>query len=186
MKKGYIILLYLFPLLVFAQRKKQDFLVWQNNRRLTWKDFQGTEPVSHFKGAAAETATKINCTYSFKGDTLKYLVYTTFNKTESWTKIFTDYALIHEQHHFDISEIVTRRLRKYFEDAIIFTSKKSKDSFKMQIQKIIDSEPTIQSKYDTQTDFGRDSLQQYKWNRYIVTVLDSLKVYTQISGKRLM
>ena len=186
MRKKCLTLICLVPLFVFAQKEKQNLLVWKNNRKLTWKDFQGAEPAKHVKDAAAETTTTIHCTYSFTADTLKYLVYSTFDKTESWTKIFNDYSLKHEQDHFDISEIVTRRLREYFQNAAVSTAKNSKDSFKMQVQKIIDSEPILQEEYDDQTVFGRDSLQQHKWNRYIAKTLDSLKCYTQLSGKRLM
>jgi len=176
----------IFPLFVFSQKEEKQILIWQNGKKLSWRDFQGQEPTKHFEGAAAETATKINCTYSFKNDTLKYLIYTVFDKTESWTKIFTDYALAHEQNHFNISEIVTRRLRKYFQEAQISNTKNSKDNFKMNVQKIINSEPALQNEYDKQTKFGLDSSQQYKWNRYVIKTLDSLKSFTQISGKKIL
>ena len=66
---------------------------------------------------AALTGTNIKFDFSYSSETgFKYHITCQFDKNSSWGRVKTDYILSHEQGHFDIAEIYTRKLCKAFRE----------------------------------------------------------------------
>jgi hypothetical protein len=90
--------------------------VWSAERRLTWADFQGPPDVS--SEAVATTATLVDYQMSCTGDTFTWQIVSRFVPRGSWVKANhlmsrqSTQTLMHEQGHFDLSEVHARRARE--------------------------------------------------------------------------
>jgi hypothetical protein len=90
--------------------------VWSAERRLTWADFQGPPDVS--SEAVATTATVVDYQMSCTGNDFTWQIVSRFVPRGSWVK--TNHLLVrqsaqtlmHEQGHFDLSEVHARRARE--------------------------------------------------------------------------
>src|ERR1017187_4012373 len=86
-----------------------DTIYYDFNRNLKWSDFKGKPDENYFPGAVTASGFAFDSQMNFDGTNI-YLnigVYTFFTKNDSWEKpqINSDYHLLHEQHHFDITRI---------------------------------------------------------------------------------
>ncbi len=153
----------------FAAVQEEEAIEWITESKLTWKDFRGKTP-SNVR-AAATTASGISYEFStrFEGDEMMvdYTVLTFFYPIKSWykPKICNDLTLIHEQLHFDISELFARRMRKQM-NSMVFTNN-VKAEVKKIYKKILNELSDFQNLYDNQTNFSRDKEQQLLWNKKI-------------------
>ena len=103
-----VTVLLLLPLSGYAQH--EQFIEWSSAKRLTWDDYLAKPPSS--TDAAAITSTALGVEYSLKNNNLAYTITCRFSKTNSWGRHKTDYILLHEQGHFDITELFARKLAK--------------------------------------------------------------------------
>jgi hypothetical protein len=153
----------------FAGLQEEEAIEWTAESKLTWKDFKGKAP-SNVR-AAATTASGISYEFStrFEGNEMMvdYTVLTFFYPTKSWykPKICNDLTLVHEQLHFDISELFARKMRKQM-DSVVFTNN-VKAEVKKIYKKILNELSDYQNRYDRGTDFSRDKEQQLLWNKKI-------------------
>ncbi|MGB2759905.1 MAG: DUF922 domain-containing protein, partial [Maribacter stanieri] len=114
-KKAHLILV-LLATLTIPYVQCQEVVSWEPNFRFTWNDFKGDVPIT--SGAAATTASGITYRFStyYENDELKvdYNVYAYFYPTKSWykPKLCNEVTLLHEQLHFDITELYARKMRK--------------------------------------------------------------------------
>ena len=108
----------LFPQAICAQQKA-DGIIW-SEIKLTWDNFQEDNSVEKYPGILARTYTKL---YVTPVDTTGYVldggvsvkVYALMIPSISWVRqntIGKNSVLAHEQLHFDIVELIARRLRK--------------------------------------------------------------------------
>lgn len=166
----------LLLLLIGARTASAQELPWVKGKPLTWKDFAG-EPDSNSTYAAV---TSCRTKYSYHWE-VKDTVYNITFKLEnvfytqlSWSKSGkrSKDLLHHEQLHFDINELFTRRLY------VAFTTAKYTANFRAEIQAIFDKfsaeERDFQVKYDTQTIHSRDWGSQVVWEQFIHKELDAL------------
>jgi hypothetical protein len=84
--------------------------------KLTWDDFQGfIQPFSRYE-AAISSAIYLE----YDSSTQTYLAYAGQNNVRSWAKrspnAYLDYALNHEQYHFNITELHARKLNQYISE----------------------------------------------------------------------
>jgi len=96
----------------------EDKLFWSDSIKLTWSDFKGGVPFGDigFKKAAIATEVVAKC-IDYTDDCVPIFVVKTFCvRNESWVFEKSDIILRHEQGHFDIAEIIARRIRKNFYD----------------------------------------------------------------------
>lgn len=91
-------------------------ILWKKDRLLNWEDFKGkgkapkNENILH---KVAETISLIKLAYvKNKNGVEKEVFLCYFSKNESWTITEDIQTLEHEQIHFDIMEVYTRRIRK--------------------------------------------------------------------------
>src|SRR5579871_6965376 len=97
-------------LLAFARAYSQETIAWDSATRLTWADFRGK--ADNNSSFSASTASGIVYKFSMDGEGYSDSITAVFYPNESWVRIRDDKYLIHEQGHFDITEIFARKLRK--------------------------------------------------------------------------
>ena len=166
-----LLILIISPTLIKAQVIK-----WKEDRPLVWSDFKGNLGF----GWSATTNTQTN--YSYKVLNIDCTYQITFDietdfypKTSmSWSHYNGDdaYLLKHEQLHFDITELFTRKL------AAALHSKVFSDNFKAEIEEIYNENRNewgaMESKYDAESEHSRNTKMQYKWELYIYLQLKAL------------
>ena len=154
-----------------------QFIPWIKDRPLTWDDFKGKMP--HKSRFAAATASFIHYKLDrYSEDSIDVKVYCLFIAKKSWkrSKNPTSYLLKHEQLHFDITELYTRKLRQSFQEyqQIHGRNSASKLKFSLISQRNRRSWHHCQNKYDRQTIHSLRRAVQEKWNKKIAEQLDEL------------
>ncbi len=159
------------------QSPQSDTIYYNLNKKLTWADFKGKPSTSGPAAAITESGFGFKMSVSsFNRKTdLLITVFCYFNKEKSWVRpgMDDDYALEHEQHHFDITYI----------NAVLFIQKLKKaqlnrGNFNVLVNKIHDECFTamdkMQDDYDGQTSNGRIKAMQKTWNKKVNQQLASL------------
>ncbi len=154
-----------------------DTIFYDPDRKLDWNDFKGTPVESSIAAAITESGFGYRMSMQSKNGrtTVNITVFCYFNKMRSWVKpgMDSDYALTHEQHHFDITYINTclfiRKLR-----AAGFTSKNFGDLVDKIYNESYHALNKMQDDYDGDTQNGRLKRMQFAWNKKIDDFLDSL------------
>lgn len=100
---------------LFINNQEDDKILWSPTKKLEWNDFKGA-PTDTLYTHAAQIHGLIEIV---KIDTDKNIPKITlhcyFIKSKSWTKVNDNENLAHEQLHFDIYELFTRKIRQSFE-----------------------------------------------------------------------
>ena len=146
---------------------------WHEHSKLTWDDFRGAVSAANDESAAAT-----HCGIGFKtnntvsGRKPEIIVYNTFYTQKSWVRpdAKIQSILAHEQGHFDLCEIYTRKLRE----------RMSKFDFNvpdvtqalMSIYSAVSNEyESRQQAYEQETIHGTNMMQQKKWLEIIAREL---------------
>jgi len=174
----------LATLTTFGQRLT---IPWAQDIKLTWDDFQGPiDPASSF---AAYTNAQMNYVIKTAPDGAPTLyILCTFRKNFSWKnpeklKQVDDkpYLLNHEQGHFDLEEVITRRMRKEF--AEYCAAHKKSPTFNTDIEQIFKKLTTasqaLQDQYDNETNHSKNKAKQEEWNKKIAAMLTELNQYAR-------
>jgi len=149
-----------------------NFMVkkWDKENGLTWDDFQGPTPI--FTTYAAVISCKLYLEYDSVNN--KFLAYAGQHNKRSWTKediSDSEDGLRHEQYHFNIAEIHSRRLNRYldsFPNAIF-------DEVKLRKSEIDNELSVMQTNYDDDTDHSLIEEEQNYWEYKIDTELMELE-----------
>lgn len=169
-----------FSTAAFAQPKDcKDCLVWSADRPLTWQDFKGRPSASSPNKAMTDSGMSIS--FTCEGGQAEVSLGCYFKKGSSWTKTTeSDRLLKHEQLHFDITELFTRKLRKQ-------VSELDADCERMHraIQKLYDDNyeayAKFQAQYDKETRHSILEEEQLRWEKLVSDELKSLEEFS--SGK---
>ncbi len=102
-----------------AARKPVSEFQWKDHSKLSWDDFKGPVDVTDDESAAAT-----HCGLGFKVDPVpgsdkpKVTVYNAFYANRSWVRPDGKLTSIldHEQGHFDLCEIYTRKLKRQIDN----------------------------------------------------------------------
>jgi len=141
-----------------------DRFSWNEHRKISWSDFKG--PVSSVSDeSAAATCCSIGFTLG-NNETghPEVTVYNTFYINKSWVKedAKIESILEHEQGHFDLCELYTRKLRSQIETVDL-----SSQNVKQELMKIYaavsDEYETCQQAYERETAHGTNIAEQQKW-----------------------
>lgn len=155
-----------------------DRIEWTEGHRLTWDDFQAVVPYRQrwTRNIAAITSSVIQYRYSCENGMLKYDIKSIFLPDESWVKdnARTEDYLMHEQLHFDITELFARKLRNRLMGKTFACDEVQK--FENEIQITLDEWQKLQKKYDYETAYSLDYFEQSQWNDYVKRLLN---VYQQ-------
>lgn len=162
----YLMMFVMTPLLFKAQT-----FAWQKDRPLTYADFQGKVP-SRRGMEAAVTASGIQSSAGFQGNKVSLSVGSSFDPAKSWMapEARTPYILNHEQRHFDITEIFTRRMRQRM-TAEIRTPEEMKRKYRPIWNEVYGQYDRFQKEYDAQTRHGLNKEMQEKYNQLIDAML---------------
>lgn len=142
---------------------------WTKDRKLAWSDFKGKPDKAN--QSAALTYTDIKISASLENDIITINVTNLFNGNLSWSKNKNSEALLaHEQVHFDITEIYTRKIR------IALNANASEKTLKDGSVNKISTEllkewKMFQLKYDKETKHGILIEQQKEWELKVQNLL---------------
>lgn len=147
-----------------------DSIYYDADRKLTWIDFKGRPDAASPAGAITESGFGYRMSMqSYNNKTSIYItVFCYFNKNKSWVKkgMKTAYALLHEQHHYDITYINTCLFVQKLNAA-----KLTKSNFNSLVESIHDecfaALNKMQDEYDGETSKGRIESMQAFWNKKI-------------------
>lgn len=163
---------------VTAPKQYETRIEWSANRKLTWDDFKGNPDKKNFPTTLALTNSGIGYESGinmFKDG--KVFVQSFFYTNLSWVvpEGRTAYVLRHEQIHFDITEIYTRKLRKDFAEAKIT----SKDAVKAEaiFNKVFSEMSKRQERYDEETKRGDKKETQENWEAIVEIELAKYAFY---------
>lgn len=157
---------------------KSDTIYYDFNRQLTWSDFKGKPDENHFGGAVTASGFAFDSKMNFDGRNI-YLdieVYTFFIKNDSWRKpqINSDYHLLHEQHHFDITRLGAEKLIDELTKAN-FTKGNYNSLLTSIFEKAYRENSEVQHQYDKETIHSIDTAKQQEWNDKIAGKIKKLK-----------
>ena len=158
----------------------QDKLIeWRKDVKLNWSNFQGIPDTTSEYMAMTFTKIKSVPVY-YDSDSIIYNIANSFNSIDSWSRDKNSSSLLkHEKLHFDISELVTRMVRKEYSETRIVdletTYSKLSEIFKYYTVTIKDSINTL---YDEQTEHGTVASKQQEWELMITKELKSLELYS--------
>ena len=157
--------------------KAGDTIYYDRERKLDWTDFKGRPVAASPAAAITESGFgyKMSVQSRNKRTNVVITVFCYFNKQHSWVKEDMDnyYALLHEQHHYDITYI----------NACLFVQKLKEARFNSGnynylVQKIHDESfnalDKMQGEYDGETSNGRINRKQKAWNKKIDRQLEAL------------
>jgi len=176
LRKIIVVLLFAMPLLAISQYNENiedddEFIEW-TPQRLTWSDYKAKPSAS--SDAAAITSTALGMEYHVRSNTLTFKITCRFSKKRSWGRHKTEYILLHEQGHFDITEIFARKLAKELR-AYKFNSKKFQDDLNKIYTKVMEDKEKFQNQYDDETDYSRNKIMQAEWLKIIQKELEALE-----------
>jgi hypothetical protein len=138
---------------------------WAEHQKLSWEDFQGPVRASDEESAAAThcgMGFRINgMTQSGKPDVT---VYNTFYTKKSWVRHDAKITSIleHEQGHFDLCEIFTRKLRLRVSDVSLNTPD-MKESLLAIFSDVNNEYEICQQAYEDETTHGTNIHEQKRW-----------------------
>ncbi len=178
---------------------RDDLIVWDENRPLTWDDFWGEPPDIDEFGAEVNVGVQqyLNVNTSHSSDFCEYAVddvyvFALLDKKFSWAKEGgTDYHLKHEQVHFDIQEINARTMEKKLNEELLekkfpcpvkdgkFKDKwnniESHEKADAIVKEIIQKFEKMADDYETETDHSLIFERQIWWNDEIERLLEETK-----------
>lgn len=157
-----------------------DPINWRARRILNWSDFKGS-PVQTAPNAAL-TSTSILINYRYDDESLQFNLNCVFYPHKSWTKVNTKNILAHEQGHFDISQLFTRRLYKELNSYRFRATTVDKD-IQAIYQRITNEQAAYQNLYDRETNYSRDAAAQESWNTRIEKELEETKAFANYPEK---
>jgi len=165
---------------------KNDSMRWNENYKLTWEDFKA-QPRSQVD-AVALTVSGISFSYSLSQNNDGDYNYQTFVEAhfypeKSWYKpeVSNSHILVHEQLHFDLTELYARKLRKRiaetsFTEQIRYELNQLNDDINEALE-------IAQNKYDFETNHSINIEAQKQWEDYITNELKKLRAFRFIGNQ---
>ena len=173
MNRSFLVATFIFPLLLLS-KLEEDFIKWNENRKLTWDDFKAAP--QQMGSTVAMTTTHLGFSYSIANGKVTYQIDCQFEKKKSWGLVKNDWILKHEQGHFDIAEIFARKLNK-----AVGEYQFNKNTFQKDLnaiyKSIIDEKEKFQQQYDDETDHSRNKPKQEEWLNKIEAELKNNKLW---------
>ncbi len=159
-----------------SNTESTDILYWNPDYRLTWNDFKG-EPAYQHTEISALTASGIVHYKGCKDGHINYKVQAYFERKESWVKseALTEHHLIHEQIHFDITELHARLVRKALSERKFLCGQENE--FERFVASLTDAWQREQVAYDLETKHSLDEDEQDDWHLKISQELAKLAEY---------
>jgi hypothetical protein len=154
-----------------------DTIYYSPSQKLVWDDFKGKPESRNIAAAITSSGLGFSLEMRSRGGKtdLRIKVYCFFDRSKSWVKpgMNSDYALVHEQHHFDISFIVANQFSNKLKtmDFTLGNYNKLVDEIYEASNRELER---LQNQYDGETKNGQLKNVQEEWNRKIETRLAAL------------
>lgn len=163
--------------LSFVPAADDDLLEWSEETALVWDDFNGKPPVgSKFK---AMTHSRIGLDAKFDEGSFIIDVNTYFIRNKSWSKNKgSEDLLAHEQVHFDIAELIARKIRKAYSEYTATDVQETGDFLQETYNEYYGPVWDSYNAYDEETHHGLIEEEQAKWAKKIQNELEELKDYS--------
>lgn len=147
-----------------------DTIYYNTDQKLNWADFKGSPDILSPAAAVTESGFGYRMSMNSTGNKIEVIVtvFCYFDKNKSWVKknMDTEYALTHEQHHYDVTYINACRFINKIRKAQM-----NRGNYNYLIEKIYDESfvalGKMQDAYDGQTSNGRIKKMQLAWNKKI-------------------
>ncbi|WP_296381277.1 DUF922 domain-containing protein [Winogradskyella sp.] len=173
-------LIFCLLFLVVGKTSNEDTMTWDETRKLTWADFKASPDVS--SDAVALTASGITFGYSVKTSGERIIDFSTsveahFYPNKSWylQDKGNTYILGHEQLHFDITELYTRKFREQLSRLVVSQNvKKQMQRLHTSINEALNE---TQKRYDAQSSHSINEDMQKQWETFIQEELKKLDKY---------
>jgi hypothetical protein len=161
-----------------------DSILWSAERRVTWKDFLATP--DRASEASAMTAYVISATADCRADGAFHVdVVSAFIPERSWVRVAvlanpeaSRAALRHEQTHFDLAEVQTRKIR-WALSALVDPCAKTKAEVDAVIDPFMQEDLATQARYDRDTRSGTDARRQDEWDEAAARELRALAAWAR-------
>lgn len=153
-----------------APKVPSESFLWSADRRLAWSDFQGPPDLSSV--AVAATAYVVVFGTSCEGSKFSSTIESRFLPHASWVKAqhllqhASAQTLLHEQVHFDLSEVQVRRARQAVR-AIADPCRLSDQEFEDMFTRFRSHEADVQQQYDRETGHGTNLDRQREWTAQV-------------------
>jgi len=173
-----LLLILLASALLLSSAEPDTLIYHDRDYQLKWSDFRGpVEDGLESYSAVSYVGFRLGYKGTPRQDSLIVVVEAFFNPDKSWHKADTSaYLLQHEQVHFDITELYTRKLKQQLQSATL-TYKTYQQTIKDLEKKVRAEMNTVDSVYEAATDKSLYKPEQLKWNTNIRQDLDKLKMY---------
>jgi hypothetical protein len=180
MKIKRMITLWLMLFFVSSFQETEDRKIyWNDDNQLKWSDFKGKPSAKSDITKSAATKVAIRYNISEDEDDVYIIIKSVFYQNLSWKKndSLSVNLLRHEQGHFDLTEISTRKFRKTVTTTKFYKSGVSKD-LKTLYDRVIIDWTEIQANYDKETNHSTNRAKQLEWNKKIQEELKRLEAYS--------
>jgi hypothetical protein len=155
-----------------------DELCWSKTRQLAWSDFQGKIPDSTVLSAGISVKLKLSYEINKKLISVKLICFVA--KKESWYKDTSNYALNHEQTHFNIGELTARMMRKQMDSLSKAKARLSIKEIKIVFESYSNKLKEMQDLYDNETNHSLNFDAEIRWENMIVEKLDKFKEFQDL------
>ena len=157
-------------------RVEEEQIRWQPDFRLQWSQFKGKPDRMSNMDALTESGITFNWSCDWRGFSIE--AYAIFVPEGSWVKAPTNALLMHEQLHFDITELHARKLRQYFKQ-IQDPCRLGKSGIDKAAQGFIEASYAMQNAYDSATEHGQNTRIQKEWQIKISDALTALAAFAE-------
>ncbi len=153
--------------------------LWSPDDPLVWADFQGEPDSLLITGDGHSDAgihTMIIVDYCCEREGTSDICFQpAIHRKKSWSVSDSEPLLIHEQLHFDITELITRKIRKAISRSSAVTAN---EKYRVYLR-VVRELSKIQIRYDRETDHGLRLVRQQKWKEKVRRELNELKAFAK-------
>jgi hypothetical protein len=179
--KKQLLLQMLFLLFVGGAARAQDknTIYWTKSSKLQFADFRGRRSWGDHSYIGKTTSTVVP-KVKYGKDSFYYEVDCVFDKNNSVIVGHDEMTLVHEQGHFDITEIIARQIRKNL--SALSTKAGIADSVNRIIDAAYAEGRRIQEAYEADCGYGDVPDRQEAWSKHIKDMLGALEDYNKTEG----
>jgi predicted metallopeptidase len=153
-----------------------DTIIWNENYHLMKGDFKGKPKGKN----AGWTVAGIYFRMKETSDTIKFIVETIFIRSKSFLRENSPNVLIHEQLHFDITELFSRKLRQRLAGKNFKAVKNISEEIQKMHSKAMEESGWKEKNYDDDTEHGVNSVNQKEWNEKVAAEIKGLEQFSSI------
>ncbi len=157
-----------------------SLIEWQRNRLLKESDFKSKVPKDS-KSEASTSARISFSSYTISRGKYGFIIKAYFSPYKSWSRPYMDsIILMHEQFHFNIAELVARKMRACIRG--VETNNHNIKKYTSSIDSTLNELGILNKRYDRETEHGTLVEQQIEWQKKIDDQLRELKEYELKDG----